>query len=121
MGRLAPGGGDAHSGGKSAGAQRADADAEPGESYVLLSMNGQLRTTDYGDMARDAAMLSARAWGCADLQTALTTWRTINTRDLPAFNAVLARNDLRPIPAAAELARPVCGPAATSARSARRP
>ena len=31
---------------------------EPGESVVLLSMNGQLRTTDYGDIAPTEAMPS---------------------------------------------------------------
>jgi hypothetical protein len=92
---------------------------EPGESVVLLSMNGQLRTTDYGDMAPNEAMLRAWVSACTDLRTAVTTWRTINERDLVAFNAVLAGHNLGPIPAAAP-ALPI--PACTLAgRGDRRP
>jgi photosystem II stability/assembly factor-like uncharacterized protein len=82
---------------------------EPGESIPLLSMNGQLRTTDYGDMAPTEAMLRAWAAACSDLRSAVTTWRAINERDLAAFNAVLSAANLSPIPAAAPvLPLPAC-------------
>jgi hypothetical protein len=86
---------------------------EPGESVVLLSMNGQLRTTDYGDMAPSEPMLRAWSAGCADLRSAVTAWRNINERDLTALNAVLARNNIAPIPAAGPaLQVPACALAA---------
>ncbi|HXY68356.1 MAG TPA: hypothetical protein VEH62_02840 [Gemmatimonadales bacterium] len=82
---------------------------EAGETVPLLSMNGQLRTTDYGDLAPTESMRRAWAAGCADLRTAVEAWRTINATDLAAFNAVLTRNGLAPIAAAAPaLAPPAC-------------
>ena len=83
---------------------------EAGESVPLVSMNGQLRTTDYGDLAPTAAMLRGWASACAGLRTAVTAWRTINARDRVTFNAVLAAHNLPAIPAAEPaLAVPACG------------
>ncbi len=85
---------------------------EGGEG-VLFSMNGQLRTNDFGDMAPTAPMLRGWVHVCTDLRSAVTAWRAINDHDLVAFNAVLARNNLRPIAAAAPaLPMPVCVPSA---------
>ncbi|HEY6808139.1 MAG TPA: hypothetical protein VI160_05060, partial [Gemmatimonadales bacterium] len=84
---------------------------EPGESIPLESMNGQLRTTDYGDMAPSAPMLAAWRMACTDLRSAITAWQGINTKELRAFNALLAKHDLAPIAAAPGLALPVCVPA----------
>jgi len=91
---------------------------EGGEG-VKFSMNGQLRTNDAGDMAPNQSMLRGWVNVCTDLRIAVTAWRTINDKDLVAFNAVLSRNNLRPIAAATPmLPVPECGlaPAASPAR-----
>jgi hypothetical protein len=51
------------------------------------------------------------------MRTAVTNWRDINAKDLTAFNALLARNNIRPIPPASpSLPIPVCtAPAAAAA------
>jgi hypothetical protein len=72
---------------------------EPGESIPLESMNGQLRTTDYGDMAPSTQMLAAWRWACTDLRTVEAAWKDAATKALPEFNALLAKNGLRGIPA----------------------
>jgi hypothetical protein len=46
------------------------------------------------------------------LRSALTSWRAINATDVAAFNAILLKNNLKPIAAATPvLALPVCAPA----------
>jgi hypothetical protein len=46
---------------------------------------------------------------CSDLKTAIASWKTINTTDLPAFNTILIRNSVQPIAASSPvLAIPVC-------------
>ncbi|HTR21411.1 MAG TPA: hypothetical protein VMH88_11215 [Gemmatimonadales bacterium] len=86
---------------------------EPGESVPLLSMNGQLRTTDYGDMAPSAQMLKAWSAACTDLKSVVTQWRGITTRELPELNALLSKNDLTPIAVPGALTAPDCSPTAT--------
>ena len=81
---------------------------EPGESVPLLSMNGQLRTQDYGDMAPNEAMKRAWVSVCTDLRSATTKWNTLNTRDLVAFNAMLQKNNLQPVAAGTALVVPIC-------------
>jgi hypothetical protein len=94
---------------------------EPGESSVLLSMNGQLRTLDYGDMAPNEAMQRAWVSVCTDMKSAVTTWQAINDKDLVAFNAILRRNNLPPIArAATALPVPDCTAPASPQRVARR-
>ena len=84
---------------------------EGGEG-VLFSMNGQLRTNDFGDMAPNEPMRRGWVNVCTDLRSAVATWKAINAKDLVAFNAVLTRNNLRPIAAAAAtLPMPVCAAA----------
>ncbi len=83
--------------------------SEPGESDVLSSMNGQLRTTDYGDMAPSEAMLKNYSNACADLREAVSSLRRIDAEALPAFNQVLARNNIAAIPVpSGTLALPAC-------------
>ncbi len=60
----------------------------------------QLDTLDFGDMAPNEPMLKAYGAGRADLLTAIANWRALNSKDLTAFNAVLAKNGLKTIPAA---------------------
>ncbi len=60
-------------------------------------LSGQLGTLDPGDMAPSESLLKAVAGACADLRTAQANWRTLQEKDLPAFNAVLERNSLKPL------------------------
>ncbi|MEI6669155.1 MAG: hypothetical protein WCP29_13455 [Acidobacteriota bacterium] len=72
----------------------------------------QLDTLDFGDMAPNEPMLKAYAAGCAELKTAVMSWTAINGQDLAALNAVLAKNNLKPVAAApATLPVPACSPA----------
>ncbi len=88
---------------------------EAGESVPLVSMNGQLRTTDYGDLAPTAAMLHAWAMACEGLKGAVTAWQAINARDLTAFNTLLAHDGLGPVAAGPALAMPSCAAPAGAA------
>jgi hypothetical protein len=64
---------------------------------------------DNGDMAPNESMRKGYIAKCTDLKTAITRWKTINTTDLPAFNAILTRNSVKPIAASSPvLAIPVC-------------
>jgi photosystem II stability/assembly factor-like uncharacterized protein len=95
---------------------------EGGEG-VLFSMNGQLRSNDFGDMVPNEPMRRGWVNVCTDMRSAVAAWRTINEKDLVAFNAVLTRNNLRPIAAAAPaLPMPACaaGPPAAAAGRGRR-
>jgi len=83
---------------------------ETEESMVLTSLNGQLKTLDFGDMAPNPAKYHAWAMACQDLKRAVATWQAINTRDVPELTALLTRNNLKPIAAAPPMATPACVP-----------
>ncbi|HZH39486.1 MAG TPA: hypothetical protein VFD85_00660 [Gemmatimonadales bacterium] len=90
---------------------------EPGESIPLESMNGQLRTTDYGDMAPSAQMLKAWHWACTDLKTVEAGWKAVTARALPELNALLTKSGLSPVPVPTDpLPSPSCGNAAAAGR-----
>ena len=115
--RLASAGGSAGGGGRGGGRGGAGGAAAGGAPPPpnFAGLNGalirQLDTLDFGDMAPNEPMGKAYVAGCTDLKTAVTNWKAINRQDLAAFNAVLAKNNLAPIAAAAALAVPVCAPA----------
>jgi hypothetical protein len=72
-------------------------------------MDRQLNTLDAGDMAPNEPMLKAYASACADLKSAVSTWKALSAQDLNALNALLTKNNLKPIPApSAALAIPNC-------------
>jgi hypothetical protein len=72
-------------------------------------MSQALTAFDNGDMAPNESMRKGYIAKCTDLKTAITSWKTINTVDLPAFNAILSRNNGKPIAASAPVpAVPVC-------------
>ena len=72
-------------------------------------MDRQLNTLDAGDMAPNEPMLRTYASACADLKSAVSMWRALNAQDLAALNAMLAKNNLKQIPApSAALAIPNC-------------
>jgi hypothetical protein len=86
---------------------------EAEEGAVLVSMNGQLKVIDMSDIPPNPTKLAAWRNICGDLRSALTSWRAINATDLVAFNALLLKNNLKPVaPATPMLPLPVCGTAA---------
>jgi hypothetical protein len=85
--------------------------ATPPPNFVALNgtMSQALTALDNGDMAPTESMLNGYIAKCTDLKTAITSWKTITTVDLPAFNAILTRNNVKPIAAGSPaLAIPVC-------------
>jgi photosystem II stability/assembly factor-like uncharacterized protein len=94
------------------GGQAGGAQAPPTFVGVNGALVRQLETLDFGDMAPTEPMHKAYVASCTELKTALLNWRTTNAQDLVTFNAVLAKYNLKSIPAAAPvLAVPVCTPA----------
>ena len=83
---------------------------EAEEGAVLVSMNGQLKVLDMSDIPPNPTKWAAWRNVCSDMRTVLTVWRDINAKDLSALNALLAKNNLKPIAAASPvLPMPVCG------------
>jgi hypothetical protein len=83
----------------------------PPPNFVALNgtMSQALTAFDNGDMAPNESMRKGYIAKCTDLKTAITNWKTINTVDLPAFNAILSRNNGKPIAATSPVpAVPVC-------------
>jgi hypothetical protein len=75
----------------------------------MVSMNGQLKIQDYGDMAPTESMRKGWTKVCTDMRTALSEWQAINATDLVAFNALLTKNSLQRIAAASPaIAVPTC-------------
>jgi hypothetical protein len=80
-------------------------------SFVAINgtMSQALTALDNGDMAPTESMHKGYIAKCADLKAAITSWTTINTIDLPAFNAILSRNNNKPIAVSSPLLSiPVC-------------
>jgi hypothetical protein len=89
---------------------------EAEEGAVLVSTNGQLKVLDMSDIPPNPTKIHAWQNVCSDIRTVLTEWHDINTKDLVALNAVLAKNNIRPVSAASPvIAEPVCVAAAASA------
>jgi photosystem II stability/assembly factor-like uncharacterized protein len=95
--------------------------AGPPPNPSFVSVNGglvqQVNDQENGDMAPTEAMQAGYAAACKDLAKAITAWTTLNGAPLVAFNAVLAKNSLTPVAAAAPALRaPVCEPPAAPVR-----
>ena len=90
---------------------------EAEEGAVLASMNGQLKVLDMSDIPPNPTKLAGWRNVCADMRTAVTNWRTMNTTDLVAFNTILAKNNIKAISAASpSLPLPVCAPTPATVR-----
>lgn len=84
----------------------------PPPDFVRINgtMGRALAALDNADMAPNSATLRGYAADCMQLRTVVTSWQTVNTKDLPTLNAVLAKNNVTQIrPAAPALALPSCG------------
>lgn len=77
-------------GGRGRGFGRGGGAAAPPNFRALNgSMLRELDLLDTGDMAPTPAQVAAFAGSCSDLRTAAAHWRTLVSKDLPAFNAAL--------------------------------
>jgi len=65
------------------------------------SMVRELETLDSGDMAPNQPISDACTKECADLKVVAANWAALNSKDLTAFNAILAKFNVKPIAAAA--------------------
>jgi hypothetical protein len=84
----------------------------PPPAFVRVNgaMVQRLMTLDSGDMEPSEAMYMGCVSGWNDLTTALATWKALNANELVAFNAILTKNNLKPIAAAASLPDPASPP-----------
>ena len=84
----------------------------PPPTPSFLRVNGRLvgllGTVDNGDAAPTEPMLQSFAGACAELGKVVAAWRALNQGELAAFNAVLTKNGLTPVAAAAAMAVPEC-------------
>ncbi|MEO7086341.1 MAG: hypothetical protein ABI442_03450, partial [Gemmatimonadaceae bacterium] len=83
----------------------------PAFGTVNGTMIRQLETLDSGDMAPNDPQNAAYVAACTDLQSRLTSWTTMNAKDIPQLNALLSKNSLQPVALAkvSDLSTPVCG------------
>ncbi len=91
--RGAPGGGRGFGG----GFRRGGAPPAPSFSGVNGALIRQLGSLDSADMAPTQSMKNACASALKELNTVMATWKTVSTKDLDAFNAILTKNNLKPI------------------------
>jgi hypothetical protein len=77
-------------------------------SRVNGRLVGLLGTLEPGDGAPTEAMLKAFPGACAELGKVVAAWRSLNETDLAAFNAGLAKNNVKPVAAAPALPPPPC-------------
>jgi len=68
------------------------------------NLTNQLNALENGDMAPTPAMLAAYVAACNDLNSAVTTWTSINGAPLAALNVALTQQNMKPIPAGDHLA-----------------
>lgn len=66
---------------------------------VSSSFVRELGTLDSGDMAPNQPVMGACKTIAEELKDTMTRWQAFLAKDLPAFNAVLAKSNTKPIPA----------------------
>ncbi len=123
IGGAGGGGGGGRPGVRPNAAALPNTQAAPAFATLIGSLDRQVNGLDGGDMAPSDPVMHAFAPACKDLAAAVTHWRAVSTKDLPAFNAVLSKNSLPPIAAPAKsLEVPTCtlGPVAAAAPAGRR-
>jgi photosystem II stability/assembly factor-like uncharacterized protein len=108
---LAAVGGNPERGGGGFGGFRVGPPPPPTFVGVNGNLGGQINALENGDMAPTPSMEANYNSACNDLAAAVTTWTKINGAggQLAAFNAVLVKNNLKPVPQATPaLVAPVC-------------
>ena len=84
----------------------------PPPNFVRINstLGRELSALDNADMAPNGPTLRGYASDCTELSKVITAWKTLNTKDLVTFNALLAKNNAAPIHASsANPAAPACG------------
>jgi photosystem II stability/assembly factor-like uncharacterized protein len=82
----------------------------PGFTGVNGAFAGLMVIVDYmSDHAPVDAQIKAYHDYCTDLNTNLALWRTVNTRELPALNDLLRKNDVKPLAPASPPPDLLCG------------
>ena len=71
-------------------------------------MDRQLNGIDTGDMAPSQPMVAAWTAACSDFKSALGAWNAINAKNVVAFNALLAQNNIKPVPVVPAQVVPIC-------------
>jgi hypothetical protein len=120
-GRGGRGGGGGGGGGRGGG-------AAPGAMQSFIALNNGFNTLismmQVGlDMPPTKAQIATWESDCGNYNTTVTAWKKVQSEDLAAFNAVLAKNNLKPVTMTpTRLATAVCtfGTASSSAPAARR-
>jgi hypothetical protein len=109
--RLAAVGGNPQGGRRGGGGGPAGGGPPPPPSFVAVqvALIRQFETLDPGDMAPNDPMQRAYSGACKDLSTVMVNWHGLDSTDLTAFNAVLSKNNVTPIPPASPaLVAPAC-------------
>jgi hypothetical protein len=114
--KLAAVGGNAAAGGRGGGGggRGGPVGPPPVPNFAGLvgALNRQLESLDYGDLAPTEPMLHAWSFGCADLRTAVASWKSLSGSELATLNAVLTKNGMKAIAGAGSaLVAPVCSAA----------
>jgi photosystem II stability/assembly factor-like uncharacterized protein len=111
------GGAGGRGGGGGGGRGGAAAGPPPAPNFAGLvgALNRQLDGLDAGDLAPTEPMMRAWSWVCADLRTAVSNWKTINTVDVRALDSLLNANGGKAlVPRTNGLAAPACSMAETT-------
>lgn len=95
-------------GGRGFGGRGGAAAALPNFVTVHGRLMGQFNTQENGDLAPTESMLHGFATACGELAKVVTRWQGINTKELPAMNALLTKNGKAALPAATAVAPPKC-------------
>ncbi len=94
---------------------RGGANRAPDFVRINGAMGQAITALDNGDMAPTPAMLRGYAAECGKLRTLIVGWQNVTTKDLPALNTVLSRNNVAPVRAASPpLPLPACGSASST-------
>ena len=98
-GKLALIGGSGGGGRRFGGGPPAANGSAPAPTFagVMGAMIQHMGTLETGDMAPTEIMRKNAKKAMADLATAMTNWKTINGKELEAFNAILSKFKLKPI------------------------
>jgi photosystem II stability/assembly factor-like uncharacterized protein len=107
-------GGGGRGGGGGGGRGAGGPPAPPNFATLVGTMTRQLGTLDPGDMAPNDVTRAALANACHDLRAAVAAWNAIATGELPAFNAILAKHNRKPLTVSPVLTVSTCSATASS-------
>jgi hypothetical protein len=70
---------------------------KPSFARINSAADREINTLDSGDMAPNEFLRKACESVCSDMEQAVKSWEAVKSKDLPAFNAVLTKNHMKPI------------------------